>query len=100
MKFLADADVANNQLNWQWTAGTGSDTNPNRIFNPTVQSVRFDPDGGYIRRYLPALAGLAAPLIHDPDSETRRELGYPEKMVDHKLAIEAYRTQLASYRSD
>ncbi len=99
MKFLADADVANNQLNWQWTAGTGSDTNPNRIFNPTVQSVRFDPDGGYIRRYLPALAGLEAPLIHDPDIETRRLLGYPEKMVDHKLAIEAYRAQLASYKS-
>ena len=99
MKFLADADVANNQLNWQWTAGTGSDTNPNRIFNPTVQSVRFDPDGVYIRRYLPALAGLEAPLIHDPDVETRRLLGYPEKMVDHKLAIEAYRAQLASYKT-
>ena len=43
MSLLVDGDVANNQLNWQWTAGTGTDSNPNRIFNPTVQSKRFDP---------------------------------------------------------
>ncbi len=99
MKFLVDGDVANNQLNWQWTAGTGSDSNPNRIFNPTVQSERFDPDGSYIRRYLPVLNELSAPLIHNPDSLTRERLGYPPQIVDHKEAIEFFRSQLAANRT-
>ena len=52
---LLDGDIANNNLNWQWVAGTGTDTNPNRVFNPTVQGKRFDPDGDYVRRYVPEL---------------------------------------------
>ena len=99
MSLLVDGDVANNQLNWQWTAGTGTDTNPNRIFNPTVQSTRFDPSGDYIRRYLPELADVPAPMIHEPDDATRTRTGYPAAIVDHREAIEAYRAQLASYRS-
>jgi deoxyribodipyrimidine photo-lyase len=91
MSLLADGDVANNQLNWQWTAGTGTDSNPNRIFNPTVQSKRFDPDGAYIRRYVPELADVVAPEIHEPTEATRRRVGYPTAMVDHHTAIEAYR---------
>lgn len=100
MSLLVDGDVANNQLNWQWTAGTGTDTNPNRIFNPTVQSTRFDPSGDYIRRYLPELADVPAPMIHEPDEATRQRTGYPAAIVDHRQAIEAYRSQLASYRAD
>lgn len=95
MRWLVDGDVANNQLNWQWTAGTGTDTNPHRIFNPTTQSKRFDPTGAYIRRYVPELADVAAPEIHEPSSETRRLVGYPEPIVDHREAIEAYRATLA-----
>lgn len=91
MSLLADGDVANNQLNWQWTAGTGTDSNPNRIFNPTVQSKRFDPHGEYIRRYVPELAEVTAPEIHEPTEATRRRVGYPTAMVDHHTAIEAYR---------
>lgn len=53
MEHLIDADVANNAGNWQWTAGTGSDTRPNRKFNPYRQAERFDPRGEYVRRYLP-----------------------------------------------
>ena len=45
LDLLLDGDVANNNLNWQWVAGTGTDTNPHRVFNPTVQGTRFDPDG-------------------------------------------------------
>ena len=56
LTWLTDGDVANNNLNWQWTAGTGTDTNPNRIFNPTVQGQRVDPDGVYVRRYGDELA--------------------------------------------
>lgn len=98
MRWLADGDVANNQLNWQWTAGTGTDTNPNRIFNPTVQSQRFDPNGDYIRRYVPELADVAAPEIHEPSAETRQRVGYPDPMVDHHEAIQAYRAALAAAR--
>ena len=94
MAHLVDGDVANNQLNWQWTAGTGSDTNPNRIFNPTVQSTRFDADGEYIRRYVPELADVAAPEIHEPSAETRARTGYPTAVVDHREAIAEYRAAL------
>ncbi len=98
MAWLVDGDVANNQLNWQWTAGTGTDSNPNRIFNPTVQSKRFDPDGEYIRRYVPELRDVTAPDIHEPDDDTRDRVGYPHAIVDHHAAIEFYREQLAAQR--
>lgn len=98
MSQLVDGDVANNQLNWQWTAGTGTDSNPNRIFNPTVQSKRFDPRGDYIRRHVPELSDVPAPEIHEPESGTRRRVGYPEPIVDHHEAIEAYRAQLTAQR--
>ena len=91
MRHLVDADVACNQLNWQWVAGTGTDTSRHRVFNPALQGRRFDPDGEYIRRYLPELAGLPASVVHDPDPATRRRRGYPEPIVDHREAIAAYR---------
>ena len=96
MSLLVDGDVANNQLNWQWVAGTGTDTNPNRVFNPVVQSRRFDSSGEYIRRHLPELAELDAREIHWPDMATRRRLGYPAPIVDHREAIEEYRLRLQS----
>ncbi|MEV0588611.1 deoxyribodipyrimidine photo-lyase [Nonomuraea sp. NPDC050310] len=65
-ELLLDGDVANNCGNWQWVAGTGNDTRPNRTFNPLRQARRFDPDGEYVRRYVPELAGLPAPVIHEP----------------------------------
>ncbi len=67
---LVDADLALNQLNWQWVAGTGTDPNPHRVFNPTRQGQRFDPEGRYVRRYLPELAGL-------PDSAIRTRIPMP-----------------------
>ena len=57
---LVDGDVANNNLGWQWMAGTGTDTDPRRVLNPTRQSRRFDPDGDYIRRHVSELADLDA----------------------------------------
>ncbi len=99
MSLLVDGDIANNQLNWQWTAGTGADANPNRIFNPTVQSTRFDPDGDYIRRYVAELADVAAPEVHEPSAGTRDRVGYPRAIVDHREAIAAYRGQLAAQRA-
>jgi deoxyribodipyrimidine photo-lyase len=63
---LLDADVANNNGNWQWVAGTGTDTKPYRRFNPIRQAERFDPDGEYVRRYVPELAGIEGGQVHRP----------------------------------
>ena len=93
MRHPTDADLACNQLNWQWAAGTGTDSNPHRIFNPTRQGRRFDPTGAYVRRHVPELAGLPAAVIHDPDPATRRARGYPAPIVDHRQAIGAYRAR-------
>jgi deoxyribodipyrimidine photo-lyase len=87
MAELTDGDVAVNQLNWQWMAGTGTDTSSYRVLSPLRQGRRFDPAGGYVRRYVPELAALPASLIHDPDPRTRRQCGYPEPLVDHHQAV-------------
>ena len=77
---LVDADLANNTLGWQWTAGCGADAAPYfRIFNPLSQSRKFDPHGDYLRRWLPERAQLDDDAIHDP---ARRVAGYPPAMVD------------------
>jgi deoxyribodipyrimidine photo-lyase len=82
MRWLVDGDLASNQHNWQWVAGSGTDAAPFfRVFNPTTQGRKFDPDGGYVRRWVPELADVADP--HDPDPEDRRRVGYPEPVVDH-----------------
>ncbi|MFO1424860.1 MAG: deoxyribodipyrimidine photo-lyase [Candidatus Competibacteraceae bacterium] len=89
---LVDADLASNTLGWQWTAGCGTDAAPYfRIFNPIRQSEQFDPDGAYIRRWVPELAGLPAPAIHQPWTLSPAEqqatgftpgLDYPNPVVD------------------
>ncbi|MFJ7243084.1 cryptochrome/photolyase family protein [Kitasatospora sp. NPDC098652] len=66
LSLLVDGDVANNQLNWQWVAGTGTDTRPNRVLNPLRQADRHDPDGAYVRRWVPELAHLPGPAVHRP----------------------------------
>jgi deoxyribodipyrimidine photo-lyase len=64
---LVDADLANNSLGWQWTAGCGADAAPYfRIFNPVLQGQRFDPTGGYVARWVPELARLPANHVHAP----------------------------------
>lgn len=93
LDFLLDGDLANNNLNWQWVAGTGTDTNPHRIFNPTVQGQRFDPDGDYVRRYVPELAAVHGGAVHDPESKVRRAYDYPEPIVDHRAAIAEYKAR-------
>jgi deoxyribodipyrimidine photo-lyase len=94
LALLVDGDIANNNLNWQWVAGTGTDTNPHRIFNPTVQGKRFDPDGQYVRRYVPELAALRGAATHEPDDAVRRAYDYPAPIVDHHRAIAEYRDRL------
>ncbi|MFJ4921572.1 cryptochrome/photolyase family protein [Streptomyces sp. NPDC088725] len=85
LDLLVDGDIANNQLNWQWVAGTGTDTRPNRVLNPLIQAKRFDPRGDYVRRWVPELAGLAGAAVHQPWKLTapeRAELDYPDPIVD------------------
>jgi deoxyribodipyrimidine photo-lyase len=85
MDLLVDGDVANNYGNWQWCAGTGNDTRPNRVLNPLRQARRFDPSGDYVRKYVSELAGLDAPLVHRPwtaPAPVRRGLAYPPPLLD------------------
>ena len=65
-RLLVDADLANNVGNWQWVAGTGNDTRPNRVLNPLRQARRFDPEGSYVRRHVPELARIEGSAIHEP----------------------------------
>lgn len=81
---LIDADVALNNLNWQWTAGLGTGTNPHRVLSPTRQARRFDPEGAYVRRYVPELRQLAPGVIHEPwllGAEGLADIGYPAPIV-------------------
>lgn len=82
LDWLVDADLANNQLNWQWAAGTGTDTRPNRKLNPLRQADRFDPDGTYVRRWLPELADLPGNAIHRPWRENIYPATYPAPIVE------------------
>jgi deoxyribodipyrimidine photo-lyase len=102
---LIDADLAANNGGWQWTAGTGTDASPwFRIFNPVMQGKKFDPDGTYIRRYVPELARIPDAAIHEPWLVNRQEQtsagcvigrSYPAPMVVH---AEARKKTMALYR--
>ncbi|HWA64028.1 MAG TPA: deoxyribodipyrimidine photo-lyase, partial [Caulobacteraceae bacterium] len=92
---LVDADPANNAANWQWVAGSGADAPPFfRIFNPTAQGERFDPDGAYVRRWVPEVAALPASLAHQPWRAAKPPPDYPPPLVDHAeargRALQAY----------
>jgi deoxyribodipyrimidine photo-lyase len=107
---LVDADLANNTLGWQWTAGCGADAAPFfRIFAPVGQGVRWDPEGDYVRRWVPELKGLPAAYIHSPwsaPSSALRAAGvslgrsYPLPIVDHAAARAAALDAFRSLRAD
>jgi deoxyribodipyrimidine photo-lyase len=101
-RLLVDADVANNYGNWQWVAGTGNDTRPNRVINPLRQARRFDPDGEYVRRWVPELEAIDGRAVHRPwlleGVERRRRLGYPDPIVDLDEAAAELRSLRASRR--
>jgi len=83
-ELLVDGDVASNAGNWQWVAGTGADSRPNRAFNPLRQAKRFDPAGVYVRRYVPELGDVEDALVHEPwrAPKARRPNGYPGPVVE------------------
>ncbi|MBR9970129.1 cryptochrome/photolyase family protein [Magnetospirillum sulfuroxidans] len=83
---LVDADSASNAASWQWVAGSGADAAPFfRIFNPVTQGEKFDPDGSYVRNWVPELAHLSTAVIHQP-WKLGRVPGYPPPMIDHAAA--------------
>jgi deoxyribodipyrimidine photo-lyase len=102
---LVDADPANNAVNWQWVAGSGADAAPYfRIFNPVLQGERFDPDGVYVKRWVPELSGLPSSLVHRPWAATPAQLAaagvrlgetYPNRIIEHD---EARRRALAALK--
>ncbi|QRY79509.1 deoxyribodipyrimidine photo-lyase [Pseudomonas sp. PDNC002] len=97
MRHLIDGDLAANNGGWQWSASTGTDAAPYfRIFNPVSQSERFDPDGRFIRRWVPELAGVEGRAVHDPSKlGLFGAEGYPQPMCDlsatRERALEAFK---------
>ncbi len=86
MRTLRDGDLASNSLNWQWVAGCGADAAPYfRIFNPVTQGLKFDPDGAYVRRWIPELRDLDGRTAHEPWKHGGAD-GYPVPVVDHAEA--------------
>ncbi|MBD8059885.1 deoxyribodipyrimidine photo-lyase [Cellulomonas sp. JH27-2] len=96
MAWLVDGDVPQNQLNWQWVAGTGRDAAPYfRVFNPVLQGEKFDPDGTYVRRWVPELRGIPGRAVHQPwRLGLEAPADYPDRIVDHarerEATLEAY----------
>ena len=86
---VVDADLANNSASWQWVAGCGADAAPYfRIFNPVLQGRKFDPEGRYVRRWVPELSDLPSSVLHAPWEIGRPLANYPPPLVDHKFARE------------
>ncbi|MCZ2720885.1 deoxyribodipyrimidine photo-lyase [Marinomonas sp. 15G1-11] len=87
MNTLIDGEFAANNGGWQWSASTGCDAVPYfRVFNPTRQSEKFDPEGEFIRRFVPEIASLDNKSIHNPNAESRIELAYPHPIIQYKEA--------------
>ncbi len=84
---LCDADAANNPASWQWVAGSGADAAPYfRIFNPVLQGEKFDPDGSYVRQWIPELKNVPAKFVHRPWEAPSPPQAYPAPIVDHAKA--------------
>lgn len=83
-KNLTDFDPASNAHGWQWTAGCGTDASPYfRVFNPTLQGLKFDPNGDYVRKFVPELRHIPGPQVHEPWLLIDGLLDYPAPIVDH-----------------
>jgi deoxyribodipyrimidine photo-lyase len=103
MENLLDGDLAANNGGWQWTAGTGTDAAPYfRIFNPILQSTKFDPNGDYIRRWVPELRNVEAKDIHAPWEKGIKVSGYPERPIverDKERTLRAYQLSKEEVRA-
>ena len=103
---LVDADLASNTLGWQWSGGCGADAAPYfRIFNPIIQGQKFDPDGAYVKRYVPELEKLPTKYIHEPwqaSAELLEATGadvYPSPIIDHQAGRARALGALAKFKA-
>ncbi len=101
MRHLRDGDLASNSHGWQWLAGTGTDPSPYfRVFNPTTQGRTHDPDGDYVRRYVPELRGVTGKALHEPWTlPGGPPEGYPLPVVDHRAEREEALRRYAAARA-
>ena len=96
---LIDGDLASNQHGWQWVAGTGTDAAPfHRVFNPTRQAERFDPEGTYVRRYVAELAAVPAPACLHPGGGGLFAPSYPAPIIDVRREREEALARFAEAR--
>ena len=103
---LVDADLASNTLGWQWSGGCGADAAPYfRIFNPMIQGMKFDPEGRYVKRWVPELSDLGVKNLHQPWEASKEELdeagvrlgdNYPNPIIEHSFGRERALEALAS----
>jgi deoxyribodipyrimidine photo-lyase len=100
MSWLRDADLASNAHGWQWTAGCGTDASPfYRVFNPVLQGQKFDPDGDYVRRYVPELRHLPGRSVHEPwKAADGYSGGYPQRVADHAVERDVALADFAAIR--
>jgi deoxyribodipyrimidine photo-lyase len=100
MRWLRDGDLASNNHGWQWVAGSGTDASPYfRVFNPVSQGQKFDPDGEYVRRWVPELRHLPGRGAHEPwEAPDGYTNGYPFRMVDHAQERQEALSRLAAIR--
>jgi deoxyribodipyrimidine photo-lyase len=103
---LVDADLASNTLGWQWSGGCGADAAPYfRIFNPIIQGQKFDPDGAYVKRYVPELEKLPTKYIHEPWKapagllEVSGADDYPSPIIDHQTGRARALSALAKFKA-
>lgn len=106
---LVDADLASNTLGWQWSSGCGADAAPYfRVFNPILQGQKFDPEGDYVRRYVPELRNMPAKYIHTPwdapagilqDAGVEIGVDYPAPIIDHKAGRARALAALAQFKA-
>ncbi len=101
MALLADGDLASNSHGWQWCSGTGTDAAPYfRVFNPVGQGLRFDPDGAYVRRWVPELGHLPGAAAHEPWRHPQGyAAGYPTRILDHAAEREEALRRYAATRA-
>jgi deoxyribodipyrimidine photo-lyase len=96
---LVDGDLANNQHGWQWVAGCGTDAAPYfRVMNPVSQGRKFDPDGAYVRRWVPELADVPRAFVHEPWEMPHPPADYPPPLVDHAAERREALARLAALR--
>jgi deoxyribodipyrimidine photo-lyase len=101
MQHLIDGDLSANNGGWQWSASSGMDPKPLRIFNPYTQAQKFDREGDYIRQWVPELKSIATKLILSGDilPLTRHQIGYPQPIVDHSVQQRLFKELYASVKS-